>query len=114
MSLEEQIKPFQLVTHDSSISLIMAAVGSYKQHIFDEREEEGFEGGGHDWQSLAVVFLEEKLPHLQGKVDLDSESSMFCVYSKDRAAIEEFAVAFHALCEDEAQMRDLFSRAELD
>ena len=92
----------------------MSDVGGYKQHIFDERADDGFEGGGYDWQSLAVVFLSERLPRLKDKIEMDSEGSMFCVYSQDRKALEDFAIAFHMVCENEAEMRDLFSRAELD
>ncbi|PUV24565.1 Imm51 family immunity protein [Sphingobacterium athyrii] len=39
-------------------------VGEYKIEIFQPREEEGFEGNGYDWSSLANVFLEEQIPEL--------------------------------------------------
>jgi hypothetical protein len=114
MSIEDAIKPFIIVSHESSTSLIMNDVGNYKQNIFNDRLEEGFNRGGHDWGSLAAVFLSERLPKLKEKIKMDTEAGMFCVYSNDKKAIEEFAVAFHALCENEVEMRDLFSRAELD
>ena len=114
MSIEQSIAPFKIVYHEKSTSVIMSEVGTYKQPIFDERADEGFQGSGYDWQSLAEVFLEEKLPQLKDKIRMDSESSMFCAYSADKNALEEFAVKFHAACEDDAVMRDLFSRAELD
>lgn len=113
-NIEDLIKPFKIVFHEKSTSLILSDVGSYKQHIFEERADEGFEGGGYDWQSLAVVFLDEKLPQLKDKIGMDSEGSMFCAYSKDQQVLEEFAIAFHAACENEELIRDLFSRAELD
>jgi hypothetical protein len=114
VNLEDAIKPFMISVYEDSASLIMTDVGDYKQNIFDERAEEGFQGSGYDWASLAAVFLDERLPQLKDKIGMDPEADMFCVYSKDRKAMEEFAVAFHALCENEAEMRDLFSRAELD
>ena len=58
--------------------------------------------------------LQEIIPELLYKVKFDSESSMFCVFSENKKAIIEFAVAFHAMCEDENLMKELLSRAELD
>ncbi len=111
---EDQIKPFLIVSGDRSTSVILSNVGTYNQHIFDERAHEGFTGNGYDWGSLARVFLEEKAAHLKTLIRLEPEGGMFCAYSTDRAATEEFAVGFHAMCENELEMRDLFSRAELD
>ncbi|MCY7169950.1 Imm51 family immunity protein [Streptococcus mitis] len=48
--------------------------------MFDTREEEGFEGNGYDWESLALVFLEEKMPELSDAIYFDPEGSMFCAY----------------------------------
>ena len=70
MTIDFDITPFSWIDGDTSVSVIMNDIGSYQQDIFDSRADEGFEGGGYDWQSLAVVFLEEKLPHLQDKVTL--------------------------------------------
>ena len=47
--------------------------------------DEGFEGGGYDWNSLALVFL-----------------------------LEKNARGFRAACEGRELITDLFSRAELD
>jgi len=113
MDIQKTIEPFILVYGESSTSVILD-VGRYKHEIFLEREDEGFDGGGYDWASLATVFLEEKMPELKSDIGLDPESSMFCAYSKNKEALETFALAFHAMCENSDQMRDLFSRAELD
>jgi len=113
MSTLEAISPFQIVQGDRSTSVILNA-GDYRADIFAERAEDGFEGNGYDWGSLATVFLEEKMPELIDIVRLDPEGSMFCAYSSDKQALETFALAFHAMCENKEQMRDLFSRAELD
>lgn len=113
MNVDKQIAPFKIIRLEESTSVILN-VGEYRNEIFAEREEEGFEGNGYDWESLAVVFLNEKMPELKQKIRFDPEASMFCAYSKDEQALEKFAVAFHSMCEDTEQMRDLFSRAELD
>lgn len=113
MSIEDQIRPFMLVQHENSTSLILN-VGDYRADVFAEREDEGFEGNGYDWGSLAAVFLEEKCPALKKDIQFDPEGSMFCAYSKNRQSLEKFVIEFHAMCENADQMRDLFSRAELD
>ena len=108
------VSPFKIVVLKEGASLILSMGTGYRDSIFATRAEEGFEGGGYDWQSLAAVFLAEKCPQLLDKIGFDSESSMFCAYSKDREALETFALAFHALCENEAEMIAQFSRAEFD
>ena len=109
----DEIAPFFWVDHEDSSSVCLN-VGEYLQEVFDTRSEEGFEGSGYDWESLAKVFLEEKMPDLIGKVKFDPESSMFCAYSENAAALREFVAGFKNACEDKALILDLFSRAELD
>ena len=110
----EKIKPFLLVEHDNgSISMILD-VGTYKDEIFQTRADEGFEGNGYDWGSLAAIFLNEKMPQLADDIRFDPEAGMFCAYSNNREALQSFAIAFKEACEDDAVIRDLFSRAELD
>ncbi|WP_138751363.1 Imm51 family immunity protein [Paenibacillus sinopodophylli] len=112
--VNKKINPFGLVAHNNgSISMILS-VGKYKHHIFQARAEEGFEGNGYDWGSLAAVFLEEKMPHLVDTVRFDPEADMFAAYTHNREAILSFAIAFKEACEDDALINDLFSRAELD
>lgn len=111
--LKETIKPFFWVEHENSFSVCLN-VGSYKQNIFDGRADEGFEGNGYDWESLAQVFLEEKRPDLKSNVRFDPEGGMFCAYSSNGEALKDFILDFKKACEDEALIADLFSRAELD
>ena len=63
MNFEETIKPFFWVEHEKSTSLCLSNL-NYKAEIFDSRADEGFIGNGYDWGSLALVFLEEKMPDL--------------------------------------------------
>jgi len=112
--LAEKIKPFLWVEHDSGNVSVILNVGSYKDDLFQIRADEGFEGNGYDWGSLAAVFLEERMPQLTDIIRFDPESSMFCAYSGNGEALRSFAVAFKEACEDNAVIRDLFSRAELD
>ncbi len=114
LEVEEKINPFKLVAHNNgSISLILN-VGKYKHEIFQTRAEEGFEGNGYDWESLAAVFLEEKMPHLVDILKFDPEAGMFAAYTDNKEAILGFAIAFKEACDDDLLIQDLFSRAKLD
>lgn len=110
---EKEISPFFWVEQSSGASVCLT-VGEYLQEVFDARAEEGFEGNGYDWGSLARVFLDEKCSELQEKIGFDPEGSMFCVYSKDEEALADFILRFKKACEDKPFISDLFSRAELD
>lgn len=112
--LSERIAPFLLVRHPGGNVSLILNVGGYKDDIFLERQEEGFEGNGYDWQSLARVFLQERLPELASIIRFDSEAGMFCAYTNQPEALYRFAEGLKRLCEDEAAMRDTLSRAELD
>lgn len=112
-NLKELISPFFWVDHDNSFSVCLEA-GEYKQEIFDTREDEGFEGNGYDWTSLAQVYIEEKRPDLKKIIRFDPEAGMFCAYSSDGDKLKEFILSFKNICEDNVVVKDLFSRAELD
>ena len=112
-NFEASIKPFFWVEHDKSVSVCLN-VGEYKTEIFETREDEGFEGNGYDWASLAQVFLEELKPELLEIVKFDPEGSMFCAYSSDTEALKSFIISFKEACENDALIQDLFLRAELD
>lgn len=113
-TVADQIRPFVLIQHDGGNVSMILNVGEYKAELFKSRADEGFEGNGYDWGSLAAVFLEEKMPELAGVIRFDPEGSMFCAYSSEREAIYRFAAGFKQACEDDALIRDLFARAELD
>lgn len=112
-TFEKEIAPFFWVEHKETASVCLS-VGEYLQEIFDSRFDEGFEGNGYDWASLAQVFLEEKCTGLQDKISFDPEGDMFCAYAKDKEALADFVFQFKKACEDKALILDLFSRAELD
>lgn len=111
--INKEIEPFFWVEHELTASVCLT-VGEYKTEIFQSRENEGFEGNGYDWQSLARVFIEEQSPELSENIDFDSEGSMFCAYSNDKDTLEKFILRFKEACENEELIMDLFSRAELD
>ena len=117
--LNKQLEPFKLIvfdegTEDVWASLVLWLNEDYKQNVFDTRQEERFLGNGYDWNSLATVFLEEKMPELVDALSFDSEEGLFSIGSEDVEAVKKFAIRFKALCDDESEMMDLLSRATLD
>ncbi len=110
---ETIIHPFFWVERENSASVCLNA-SEYKADVFRTREDEGFEGNGYDWTSLAQVFVDESEPNWAGIIMFDPEASMFCAYSDNKEALKNFAIAFKNTCENDILIRDLFSRAELD
>jgi hypothetical protein len=113
MDFKEQIEPFWWVQHKDSVSFCLS-VGEYKNEIFEARADEGFEGNGYDWASLATVFIAEQMPELADDIEFDPEAGMFCVYSENEASLRQFALAFREACDNDELLAELFSRAELD
>ncbi|GLC87112.1 Imm51 family immunity protein [Lysinibacillus piscis] len=112
--VNEELRPFRWLEHGSgNVSLLLEA-GMYKQALFETRADEGFQGNGYDWTSLADVYLQEKLPELEGSVRFDSEADMFCAYASQKDALWQFAIGFKQACENDELIHDLFSRAILD
>ncbi|MEC5146007.1 Imm51 family immunity protein [Chitinophaga sp. 212800010-3] len=112
-NINEQIKPFFWVQHATSVSVCLNA-GVYKNDLFETRADEGFEGSGYDWASLATVFLNEQMPALKKDVRFDPESSMFCAYSSNENALRDFIIRFKEACENDKLIKILFSKAKLD
>ena len=117
--LNKQLEPFKLMVFDEGTedvwsTLVLWLNEDYKQNVFDTRQEEGFLGNGYDWNSLATVFLEEKMPELVDALSFDSEAGLFSIGSEDVEAVKKFAFGFKALFDDESEMTDLLSRATLD
>ena len=117
--LNEQLEPFKLMvfdegTEDVWATLVLWLNEDYKQNVFDTRQEDGFLGNGYDWNSLATVFLEEKMPELVDALSFDSEAGLFSIGSEDVEAVKKFALEFKAMCDDDSEMMDLLSRATLD
>jgi len=111
-NFKEAINPFKWIEDDGQFTVCLD-VGEYCDDLFKIRESEGFIGNGYDWESLALVFLEDKMPKLEDELEFDSEAGMFCVYSENKKALEKFILGFKEACEDKEVIKDLFSRAEL-
>ena len=112
MNFEKEIMPFFWTEHGETASVCLN-VGEYCKDVFATRSSEGFLGNGYDWESLAMVLLNEKMPELIEEIEFDSEAGMFCAYSSNKNVLKKFALEFNKLCENKKLIKDLFSRAEL-
>ena len=82
-----------------------------KTRIFEERE--GWLGNGYDWTSIAEVLVAERLPHLKNSLSFDPEAGTF-VAAGPLPAVKSLAEQMVLVFHDDAQLRDLLSRAVLD
>ena len=111
MDFIEQIEPFSWIDfNDGQVSVTLYTSLKYKQKLFKTRKKEGFVGSGYDWESLAQVFIQEKMPELQEAIRFDPEHLMFCAYSSDVDALKRFIILFKEACENDKLIADLFSR----
>lgn len=117
MEINEQFKkeiaPFTWVEGDYGFCVMLEA-GTYLTDVFSTRYEEGFEGNGYDWCSLAMVYLDEQCPDLADLLDFDPEADTFVVHCDDKDALAQFVQGFKQACENKELILDMFSRAELD
>ena len=112
MNFEQMIEPFFYVEYEEGVSVCLS-VGEYCADVFETRAEEGFLGNGYDWESLAIVFLNEKMPEVIEDIEFDSEAGMFCALSSKKEVLKQFILSFKSACEDEKLIKDLFLRAKL-
>src|ERR1700690_2560945 len=105
--------PLILFTGENPSLIISDKDMVLRSPIFEERENEGWNGNGYDWTSVARVILDEKLPELKGKLEFDPEAGMFCAIGSTESLKrlgEEMKKGF----DDEGLLRDILGRAVLD
>lgn len=115
--INQIIQPFKFIEYETDVGKgysVILNVGEYKNHIFEMRKNDGFEGGGYDWASLASAFLDLYLSHLAQCVNFDPEADMFSAHSADKAVLVTFITQFHEFCENEPKMIELFNTIEID
>lgn len=106
--------PFVFVDEGAHRSLILSDQHmEVKFPIFDEKAGDGWSGNGYDWQSVAQVIVAERLPEFASELSFDSEAGMFAA-TGSRAALEKLGTAMQSAFRDDAALRDVLSRAELD
>ena len=91
--LKNKLKPFFWVEHDNSVSLCHSVSG-FKDEIFESRVDDGFEGNGYDWGSLAQVFLDEVVPEIKKKSALTPKAACFAPIPKMQTLCKNSPWAF--------------------
>ena len=112
-SFKNTIQPFFWVEHENSCSVCLSDL-NFKSEIIASRADEGFEGNGYDWASLASTYVDKQLPELVDLVKFDPEADMFCAYSSDAEALKKFILSFKQALDKTEFMIEIFSYAELD
>lgn len=104
--INDKIAPFFWVEQSIGASVGLTT-GEYLQDLF---EKYGMAGTAADWDHVAEVFLQD-YPKLEGSIQFDSQSDMFCAYARDEVAVKKFAYVFQAACENREEAEELFRRA---
>jgi hypothetical protein len=104
--------PFVLLSGEAQSLLLSDHNMLARTHIFEERSD-GWLGNGYDGTSIARVLVEERLPDLRDDLIFDPEAGMF-VATGSIEALERLGEEMKKVFDDEASIRDLPSRAELD
>src|SRR5690348_13082201 len=104
--------PFILMTGEYQSLILSDEYMESRLNIFEERADEGWEGNGNDWTSIARFVVDEKLPDLIDKFEFDPESGMFSA-SGPLDALQRLGQEMKKVFDDETLLRDALSRAEL-
>jgi Immunity protein 51 len=105
--------PFILWSEEARSTLILSDRDMPARiHIFEERSD-GWLGNGYDWTSIARVVVDERLPDLRKDLVFDPEAGMFVAIGPVEA-IKRLGEEMKRVFDDEASIRDLLGRAELD
>lgn len=108
---DDTYAPCRFHEHEGSFSLTFDAFDTNGADA--AFEEAGFDGGGYAWEGVVRALVQMHAPKLK-KLSYDPESSMFCVVSKDREAIEQVAALIQRVLADPAQLRDAIAHADPD
>jgi hypothetical protein len=104
--------PFILWSEEARSTLILSDRDMVaRTHIFEEKS--GWLGSGYDWTSIARVVVGERLPDLGDDLMFHPEAGMF-VASGSIDAVRRLGEEMKKVFDDEASIRDILCRAELD
>ena len=104
------MKPFKLTeTSPGKFSLLLTEF-SPASDVF---EKACHEGGGYSWEAVARQVVEGH-PGLAQRLSFDPESSMFCAYGTDKAALEQLGAELAVLFHDPAKLQAVIARVPED
>jgi hypothetical protein len=104
--------PFVLLSGEGQSLILSDGNMLAHTHIFEERSD-GWLGNGYDWTSIARVVVEERLPDLRDDLIFDPEAGMFVAIGSIEA-LRRLGEEMKKVFDDEASIRDILGRAELD
>jgi len=104
--------PFVLLIGEAQSLILHDDAMTARTHVFEERSE-GWLGNGYDWTSIARVVVEERLPEVRDDLDFNSEGGMFVAIGSVEA-LRKLGEEMKRVFDDEASIRDILGRAELD
>ena len=108
-SLESGLAPFRWVEHGDLVSLCHD-VSQFRDEVFASAPDHDYfsvKGSGHDWEFLARLFIDKQFPELKKDIYFDSESGMFCAYSKNAEVLGQFAAEFRKAVDDEKMIQQM-------
>lgn len=71
----------------------------------------GHEPNGYFWEGVAQLLISTEAQVVSGKVEYDSEGSMFCALSDDKAALDALSALLAPVISDSKQMAIVIARA---
>src|SRR5258706_1901748 len=105
--------PFVLLTGEYQSLILSDDDMEARFNIFEEKADEGWQGNGYDWTSIAKVVVDEKMPDLKDEFDFEPEAGMFSA-SGSLEALKRLGEEMKKVFDHEDSLRDFLSRAELD
>jgi hypothetical protein len=71
-------------------------------------------GNGYSWEGVARSAMREDSPELAGKIEFDSEGSMFCVYAKEEAPLRRLGELMRDAATDPERLRRYLAAGDPD
>lgn len=108
--MNNAIEPFQwFCMKDGSVSVDLSA-GVYQKDFFQKYAEdfENEDGNGYDWELFVERYIRKCFPEMMEHINFDSESEMFCIYSKQKELLQKFAGALKRVTDDLSTMENVW------
>lgn len=77
-------------------------------------EAAGKYGNGHSWEGVARSAIREEAPELGGKIEFDSEGSMFWASAKQEEPLRRLGVLMSEAVRDHARLRRYLAAGDPD
>jgi hypothetical protein len=106
------LSPFEIHDLEDGSHQLWLFDGDMEQ-VEDVFDDQGAEGNGHGWESLAQALVRAQLPEVEPLIWFGSESGTFVAGSTDPAALRRLAERLHAAFHDRSMLARLIAEAEI-